>query len=272
MVEGDLVDLTVPTLLHALASEGSTAVLQVQSGASQGSLFFCEGTLVHALAGDRKGDDAVRDLIRLQNGRFRLMRDADRQPRTVTHPVDEFLRHAAEPASGPAGTAAPSAADPDGDKRLLADLLTLLARLDQDRIQLAEGRVEDGGVPALLLLASVVNSVIAFVTARSADPTVLISRVLMRMADTQPYTQLLGEHEERISISTAASVLNALDAATGDRRRLFHDLGYALLDVLVIYGDTVSTFFHGSRHREEWRATFDVFVEGLWSAVQQVNV
>ena len=43
------------------------------------------------------------------------------------------------------------------------------------------------------------------------------------MADTQPYTQLLGEHEEQISISTAVSVLNALDSVTGDRRRLFHE-------------------------------------------------
>jgi hypothetical protein len=269
MVEGDLVDLTVPTLLHALASEGSTAVLRVQNGTSHGALFFCEGTLVHALAGERAGDDAVRDLIGWHDGRFRVLRDADRQPRTVTHPIADFLRSPATTESGPS---VPIAADGDGDQRLLADLLALLARLDLDRLQLAEGRVEQGGVPALLLLAAIVNSVIAFVTNRCADPTVLISRVLMRMADTQPYTQLLGEHEERISISTAASVLNALDVATGDRRRLFHDLAYALLDVLVIYGDTVSTFFHGTRHREEWRATFDVFVERLWTAVQQVEI
>lgn len=269
MVEGDLVDLTVPTLLHALACEGSTAVLKVQCGANQGALFFCEGTLVHALAGERAGDDAVRDLIHWHEGRFRLLRDADRQPRTVTQPVADFLRDRTAP---PEGQEAAPVADGDVDKRLLEDLLALLARLEPDRQQLAEGRVEPGGVAALLLLAAVVNSVIAFVSARCADPTVLLSRVLMRMADTQPYTQLLGEHEERVSISTAVSVLNALDSVTGDRRRLFHDLAYALLDVLVIYGETLSTFFHGSREREEWRATFDVFIEGLWTAIQQVDV
>jgi hypothetical protein len=96
--------------------------------------------------------------------------------------------------------------------------------------------------------------------------------VLLRMAETQPYTQLLGEHDERISISTAASVLSALDSVTGDRRRLFHDLAYALLDVLVIYGETLSTFFHGMPRREEWRATFDVFIESLWMSVQNVDV
>ena len=59
---------------------------------------------------------------------------------------------------------------------------------------------------------------------------------------------------------------------TGDRRRLFHDLAYALLDVLVIYGDTLSTFFHAAPLRDEFRGTFDVFIEGLWTAVQQVDV
>jgi Domain of unknown function (DUF4388) len=269
MVEGDLVDLTVPTLLQALASEGSTAVLKMQRGGSQGVLYFSEGTLVHAYTGEHAGDDAVRDLLRWHDGRFRLQRDSERQPRTVTQAVADFLSDAQ---TQPRGPAAKPQTDGDPDRHLLDDLLALLARLDQDRVQLAEGRLEQGGVPALLLLAAIVNSLIAFVTGRCADLTVLPSRVLLRMAETQPYTQLLGEHEERISISTAASVLNGLDDISGDRRRLFHDLGYALLDVLVVYGDTVSTLFHGSRSREEWRANFDVFVERLWTAVQHVDV
>jgi Domain of unknown function (DUF4388) len=269
MVEGDLVDLTVPTLLHALASEGSTAVLKVQRGTSQGELFFREGTLVHALAGGRAGDDAVRDLMHWHEGRFRLVRDADRQPHTVTQAVADFLRDRALPHDGDPSA---SAAGGDPDRQLLDALVALLARVDPDRARLTEGRLEPGGVPALLVLASLVNTVITFVKGRCGDPTVLPSRVLLRMADTQPYTQLLGEQDEEISISTAISVLDALDSVTGDRRRLFHDLAYALLDVMVIYGDTISTFFHAAPLRDEWRAMFDVFIEGLWTAVQQVDV
>jgi hypothetical protein len=269
MVEGDLVDLTVPTLLHALSCEGSTAVLKVQRGDSQGELFFREGTLVHALSGGRAGDDAVRDLIHWHEGRFRLVRDADRQPHTVTQAVADFLRdrHKAQP--GDAETADPIG---DPDRQLMDALTAVLERLEPDRARLTEGRLEPGGVPTLLVLASLVNAVIRFVKARCGDPTVLPSRVLLRMADTQPYTQLLGEEDEEISIGTAISVLDALDSVTGDRRRLFHDLAYALLDVLVIYGDTLSTFFHAAPLRDEWRAMFDVFIEGLWMAVQQVDV
>jgi len=269
MVEGDLVDLTVPTLLHALASEGSTAVLKVSRGNSQGELFFREGTLVHALSGGRAGDDAVRDLMHWHEGRFRLVRDADRQPHTVTQAVADFLRDRHRAADGDSTASAPTG---DADRQLLDALIALLGRVEPDRARLTEGRLEPGGVPALLLLTSLVNSVLRFVKGRCADPTVLPSRVLLRMADTQPYTQLLGEQDEEVSISTAISVLDALDSVTGDRRRLFHDLAYALLDVLVIYGDTLSTFFHAAPLRDEWRAMFDVFIEGLWTAVQQVDV
>jgi hypothetical protein len=268
MVEGDLIDLTVPTLLHAMSCEGATAVLKVSRGNSQGELFFREGTLIHALSGGRAGDDAVRDLILWHEGRFRLVRDSDRQPTTVTQPVADFLRDRAAAEGDPAQ----SAQTGDADRHLLDTLSQLLAKLEPDRARLTEGRLEPGGVAALLLLASLGNAIIRYVTGRCGDPSVLPSRVLMRMAETQPYTQLLGEQDEEISISTAISVLDALDAVTGDRRRLFHDLAYALLDVMVIYGDTLSTFFHAAPLRDEWRATFDVFIEGLWTAVQQVDV
>ncbi len=273
MVEGDLADLTLPSLLEALAHEGSTAVLRVQRGTDQGALYFCEGALVHASSGQVVGDDAVLALLGWSDGRFRLVRDADRQPRTVTHPVKAFLV-AVERGSNGNGQAASDSGTGDGtaDERLLTELLTLLTRLEQDRVRLAEGPVDRGGVAALLVVTAVVNSLIAFVTGRCSDQSVLPSRVLPRLADAQPYTQLLGEDNERISIATAAGVLKTWESTTEDRTRLFQDLCRALLDVLTMYCNTVGTFFHESREREEWRATFAVFVDGLWTAVQQVEV
>ena len=128
-------------------------------------------------------------------------------------------------------------------------------------------------MPALLLLADVVNAAIGFVTARSADPTILPSRVLLRMADDAARTRSCSASTTNgFRSARRRACSNALDSVTGDRRRLFHDLAYALLDVLVIYGETLSTFFHGMPHREEWRATFDVFIESLWMSVQNVDV
>ena len=270
MVEGDLLDLTLPSLLQALAREGSTAVLRLQRETDHGFVYFCEGVPVHARAGDVTGDDAVYDLLRWPDGRFRLSRDAEPQPRTISQRLASVVTSVAPRGSD---TTLPAGATMSlsGDGQLLHDLLTRLTQLEQDRVRLEEGRVEAGAVPALLLVATVVNSMVALVTARCADPDVQPSRVLARLAEQHPYTQLLGADMNRISIATAADVLKTWDSDRENRAALFLDLCRALLDVLTFYGHTASTLFHSSREREEWRATFGVFVEGMWSAVHDLR-
>jgi len=273
MVEGDLLDLTLPSLLQALTREKSSAVLRLQrgtdEGADQGSVFFREGALVHALYGDTVGDDAMYQLLGWSEGRFRLTRDADQQPRTVTAKLANFINNAD---TGPS-TSGPMSSTDEGsnDEKLLHDLLTRLSRLEQDKVRLEDGQVEPGAAPALLLIATVVNSMIAVVTQRCTDSDVLPSRVLPRLAEQQPYTQPRGEDAERISVATAGGVMKTWNSTTEDRQQLFLDLCRALIDVLAFYGNTAGTFFRETREREEWRATFGVFVEGLWAAVRQIE-
>jgi hypothetical protein len=272
MVEGDLIDLTLPSLLQALTRERLSAVLRLQRGtehgADQGAVYFCEGVLIHALANETVGDDAMYELLGWSEGRFRLVRDPDLQPRTITPGLASVIT-ADSRSNG--GSASSSGGDESGDERLLHDLLTRLSRLEQDKVRLEEHDLEPGPVPALLLMATVVNSMIAIVTARCTDPDVLPSRVLPRLAEAQPYTQLLGEEQGRISVATAAGVLKTWNTSPEELRQLFLDLSQALIDVLTFYGNTAGTFFHESREREEWRATFGVFVEGLSTAVRHVE-
>jgi hypothetical protein len=272
MVEGDLADLTLPTLLQALTRECSTAILRLQNGTEQGSLYFCEGALVHAASGEIVGDDAVLSVLAWSaDGRFRIMRDTDQQPRTITQRISEFL--ASDDLASPSANGAQSVEQPEGspDERLLHELLSLLTRLERDCGRLTDGKVEAGSVQALLVITTIVNALVAFVTSRCSDADVLPSRVLPRLAETLPYTQLLGEENERISIATAASMLKTWNTNPEERKQLFQDLCRALLDVLTMYCNTVNTFFRSSLEREEWRATFDVFVEGLWTAVKQIE-
>jgi hypothetical protein len=211
----------------------------------------------------------VYQLLGWSEGRFRLTRDADPQPRTVTAKLANFIS-AAESTPSTSGPLA-SMDEVSNDEKLLHDLLTRLTRLEQDKVRLEDHQVEPGAVPALLLIATVVNSMIAVVTQRCTDSEMLPSRVLPRLAEQQPYTQLLGEDAERISVATAVGVLKTWNSTREDRQQLFLDLCRALIDVLAFYGNTAGTFFRETREREEWRATFGVFVEGLWAAVRQIE-
>jgi hypothetical protein len=269
MVEGDLVDLTLPSLLQAMSRECSTAILRLQRDGNSGAMYFAEGVLVHAVTGQASGDEAACELLGWPDGRFRLARDGEPQPRTIT---DRLARLVVETEAAGGRRERPSSdSERSGDEELLHDLLTQLTRLEQDTTRLQEGHVEGGTVAALLLVTSVVNSMVAAVTARCSDPGVRPSHVLPRLAEEHPYTQLLGEDRDRISIATAAGVLKSWNSNTESRSHLYLELCRALLDVLVFYGNTASTFFRSNREREEWRATFAVFVDGLREAIQHVD-
>ncbi len=271
MVEGDLSDLTLPSLLQAMSRECSTAILRLQRGTNHGTMYFAEGVLVHAVAGHVTGDEAACELLGWPDGRFRLARDGEPQPRTITDRLARLVVDADTGRSSQSGNRRASGDGRSADEELLHDLLTQLTRLEQDTTRLQEGRVEGGAVSALLLVTSVVNSMVAAVTARCSDPGVRPSHVLPRLAEDHPYTQLLGEERDRISIATAAGVLKGWKNTTESRSELYLELCKALLDVLVFYGNTASTFFHSNREREEWRATFSLFVDGLSEAIRHVD-
>jgi hypothetical protein len=269
MVEGDLVDLTLPSLLQVMSRECSTAILRLHRGEDNGAMYFAEGVLVHAVAGPVTGDEAACELLGWPDGRFRLARDAEPQPRTITDRLARLVIDSDTSRPG-SGSMQGSGNERSGDEQLLHDLLTQLTRLEQDTTRLQEGRVEGGTVAALLLVTAVVNSMVALVTARCSDPGVRPSHVLPRLAEDHPYTQLLGEDRDRISVATAAGVLKSWKNNVESREQLYLELCRALLDVLSFYGNTASTFFKSNREREEWRATFALFVDGLTEAINKV--
>jgi uncharacterized protein DUF4388 len=267
VVEGDLADLPIAGLLTILATDRATAVVRIHNGAEQGALYLRDGILVHARVGRTVGDDAVQHLLAAANGgRFRLVREPVAQPQTVTRSLADFLGPAA--AAAPAGGAV--ATDRSGaNAALLAELLELLTRLDQDRASLAEGRVDLNA--SLPLLSTMVNAMIAFVLSRRRDTGVQPVEVLARMASTQPYAQLFGDDGGRLAIDAVVEAMESEPDFAGERRRMCVSVGDALVDVLSEYCVIVASLFDASAEREEWRITFEVFIADLRSAVQQLD-
>ncbi len=156
------------------------------------------------------------------------------------------------------------------DETLFDEVIALLATLEQQRARAAERASDAAGLESLELIASVTNALVAFVTARCSDSSVLPSRVLARLAETDPYTQMLGEENERLTVGTVEGLLSSWTGPEGDRQRMLDDLCRALLDVLGTYGETIASLFHHARLQDEWRAMFAVFVDDLRAAAQQM--
>lgn len=156
------------------------------------------------------------------------------------------------------------------DQRLLHEVVSLLTGLEQEWARLAAQRGARSDVAALHALSAIANAVAGFVTARCDERRVLPSRVLAQLADSDPYTQLIGEDNERITVATAAELLENWNGNGADRQQMLQDLCRALIDVLVIYCTTVNSFFHSAHDRDEWAAAVELFLEDLRSAVQQI--
>ena len=266
MVEGDLMDLTLPTLLQALSQESSTAQLKLQHGMVQGALYLREGALVHATGMDSIGDEALLELLGWTAGRFRIVRDTEERPRTVTPRLTALVTGGPKPRQASAADPA-AASGVSQDQRLLQDALALLTRLDLDSAKVRETHDDASGIAALLVLATIIDSLVAFVGARTSDLDALPSRVLHRLGSTNPYAEIITEVDERLSLDTVADVLRTWEGDPESQRQFFSGVCGALVDLLGVYGRTLGTFFRSAHERQEWRGTFDVFVEGLTTSL-----
>lgn len=266
MVEGDLMDLTLPTLLNALSQESSTAQLRLQHGPMQGALYLREGALIHATGSQPDGDEALLELLGWTAGRFRIVRDTEDRPRTVNPKLTELVTGG--PRITPATKGVTSGGDGlSSDQRLLKDALALLTRLDLDSTKVNETLSDASGISTLVVLATIINSLVSFVIARTSDLDALPSRVLSRLAANNPHTEVITEVDEHVSLDTVAEVLRSWTNDPENQRQFYCGVCDALLSVLAIYGRTLGTFFRSERERQEWRATFDVFVQGLTTAL-----
>ena len=260
MVEGDLMDLALPTLLQALSQENATAQVRVQHGDGHGALYLREGALIHATGVTTSGDDALLELLGWTAGRFRIVRDTEDRPRTITPRLTELVTGAAQAARA---IPVPGTGDGAADQRLLQEALTLLTRLDLDSSKVVDTLRDPSGIATLEVLAAITNSLVGFVAAHTSDLETLPSRVLHRLGSTNPHAEVITEVDERLSIDTVADVLRTWNGDSDRERQFFAGTCEALLDLLEVYGRAVGTFFRGARERQEWRTTFAIFVDGL---------
>jgi len=90
-MEGDLTDMSVPNLLQSITMSKMTGRLFVDTGQAASELYFQDGNLVHALAVDVVGDQALMELVTWEKGKFYFYRDEKTEQRTIQRRLDAVL-------------------------------------------------------------------------------------------------------------------------------------------------------------------------------------
>jgi Domain of unknown function (DUF4388) len=93
--QGSLKELPLPDIIQLVAVSGKTGVFNLTSGAQRGDIFLREGEIVHAVAGNVRGEEAVYELAIWQEGEFVFKPGLETEDRTVRKSNTNLLMEAA---------------------------------------------------------------------------------------------------------------------------------------------------------------------------------
>lgn len=93
--QGSLKELPLPDIIQLVSVSGKTGVFVLQSGHQKGDIYLRDGEIVHAVAGDLRGEEAVYELAIWQEGEFSFNPGAATDQRTIKKSNTNLLMEAA---------------------------------------------------------------------------------------------------------------------------------------------------------------------------------
>ncbi|HZS05622.1 MAG TPA: DUF4388 domain-containing protein [Blastocatellia bacterium] len=287
-IEGDLRDITISSFVQVLCIERRKTTLIVRRRGEEGAVFFDDGEIVHAAVGDCEGAEALYRLLTWSDGSFHTNDQIMAPGRTIgvswNNLLLEGMRRIDEQARARAGYAPGadtitaqekqpfSPADIEHDNNYEAELILMLSKLELFLIHLGEHRAQKEPAQALQSLAELVNQIIEFfenIPEAYAMSGSLV-KALTRVADLYPQTRLLGAQYNRLRVSTVVTVYQNWAEDPNDRRYLFRQICYGMMQVAESYFSLFATYFRDPDRSDQWRETYGVFLTDLRRAVDKV--
>jgi len=93
--QGSLKELPLPDIIQLVSVSGKTGVFQLQTTDQTGEIYLRDGEIVHAVAGDVEGEEAVYELAIWQEGDFVFKPDDATESRTIKKSNTNLLMEAA---------------------------------------------------------------------------------------------------------------------------------------------------------------------------------
>lgn len=91
IMQGDLANMQIPTLLQSIQMSKMTGCLQLQAAGSQAAIFFEDGNPTHATTPETAGDQAIVEMITWEDGSFHFYPNERTMDRTVKRRVETLL-------------------------------------------------------------------------------------------------------------------------------------------------------------------------------------
>lgn len=93
--QGSLKELPLPDIIQLVSVSGKTGCFQLESGSDRGEIYLRDGQIVHARAGDLRGEEAVFELAIWREGDFEFTPGEDAGETTIQKSNTNLLMEAA---------------------------------------------------------------------------------------------------------------------------------------------------------------------------------
>jgi hypothetical protein len=93
--QGSLKELPLPDIIQLVSVSGKTGVFTLKNGAEAGDIYLRKGQIVHAVAGDLQGEEAVYELAIWHEGDFLFTPGKETEATTITRSNTNLLMEAA---------------------------------------------------------------------------------------------------------------------------------------------------------------------------------
>lgn len=97
-MQGNLSEISVSDLVQLNCQDAKTAMLQIVSNARQAKLYFKDGRVVHAAAGDLQGEEAVYQVLNWTEGSFGLLMNEEADSESIQRSWPSLLLEGARQA------------------------------------------------------------------------------------------------------------------------------------------------------------------------------
>lgn len=94
-LEGSLADFVLTDVIQLVHMGKKTGALHVTSDEAAGTIFFLEGTAIHAVSSTLVGDRAVSRILQWRNGNFIFKSEETTNQRTVESPIQHLVMEVA---------------------------------------------------------------------------------------------------------------------------------------------------------------------------------
>ena len=266
-IEGSLSLASVAGLLQMLCGERRSARLVVWGDPHTGTLILEPGRIRHAQFDQLQGDDAVVEILRINDGVFRIDEAPAEVPRTVRGTLTSLL-WAASSSGQPdaAATNPPPVERPEPRTQEITptkeatddELITLLSGLDSQITRMIEGRARKQASQVAQGLEDIANRVLSFLAEHlprlrsSWSP----AQVLPNQAKNFPMLRRLEVGDTHLSCAGLREALRAQGRDPASAYEVLRGLAAGIDSLLALWFETLAQSLSTEQRRGEWREAF----------------